>query len=231
VAYDPTFAYELVVIIHDGLRRMAANQENVFYYITTMNENYAHPPMPAGVEAAIRRGMYLLHASSDGTSPAVQLLGCGTILRECLAAADLLQRLGVGADVWSVTSFHELRREGLSIERRNRLHPEAAPEVPYVTQCLGARTGPVIAATDYVKSFAEAIRAFVPRRYVTLGTDGFGRSDTRPALRRFFEVDRHHIAVAALKALADEGKVPASRVTEAIRAFDIDPEAPDPATL
>jgi pyruvate dehydrogenase E1 component len=231
VAYDPTFAYELVVIIHDGLRRMAANQENVFYYITTMNENYAQPPMPAGVEAAIRKGMYLLHASSDGTSPAVQLLGCGTILRECLAAADLLQRLGVGADVWSVTSFHELRREGLSIERRNRLHPEAAPEVPYVTQCLGARTGPVIAATDYVKSFAEAIRAFVPRRYVTLGTDGFGRSDTRPALRRFFEVDRHHIAVAALKALADEGKVPASRVTEAIRAFDIDPEAPDPATL
>ena len=231
VAYDPTFAYELVVIIHDGLRRMYENQENVFYYVTTMNENYAQPPMPAGVEAAIRRGMYLLRAGADGTSPAVQLLGCGTILRECLAAADLLQRFGVGADVWSVTSFHELRRDGLSLERRNRLHPEAAPEVPYVTQCLGARTGPVVAATDYMKSFPDAIRAFVPRRYVTLGTDGFGRSDTRPALRRFFEVDRHHIAVAALKALSDEGAVPASRVTEAIRAFDIDPDAPDPTAL
>jgi pyruvate dehydrogenase E1 component len=231
VAYDPTFAYELVVIIHDGLRRMYENQENVFYYVTTMNENYAHPPMPAGAEAAIRKGMYLLRAASDRTSPTVQLLGCGTVLRECLAAADLLQPLGVGADVWSVTSFHELRREGLSLERRNRLQPEAAPEVPYVTQCLAARTGPVVAATDYMKSFADTIRAFVPRRYVTLGTDGFGRSDTRPALRRFFEVDRHHIAVAALKALADEGTVPASRVTEAIRSFDIDPDAPNPTTL
>jgi pyruvate dehydrogenase E1 component len=231
VAYDPTFAYELVVIIQDGLRRMYQDQENVFYYVTTMNENYAQPPMPSGVEAAIRKGMYLLRAASDGTSPTVQLLGSGTVLRECLAAADLLQHLGVGADVWSVTSFSELRREGLALERRNRLRPEAAPEVPYVTQCLAGRTGPVVAATDYMKSFADMIRAFVPRRYVTLGTDGFGRSDTRPALRRFFEVDRHHITVAALKALADEGTVPAARVTEAIHSFDIDPDAPDPTTL
>jgi pyruvate dehydrogenase E1 component len=231
LSYDPAFAYELVVIIQDGLRRMYANQENVFYYITIMNENYTQPAMPPGVEAAIRKGMYLLHDGADGSSPTVQLLGSGTILRECIEAVPLLERFGVAADVWSVTSFTELRRDGLRVERRNRFHPEAPPDVAYVTANLAERTGPVVAATDYMKSFADQIRAFVPRRYVTLGTDGFGRSDTRPTLRRFFEVDRHHVAVAALKALADEGTIPASRVTEAIQTFQINPEKPDPTTV
>ncbi|MBI3067818.1 MAG: pyruvate dehydrogenase (acetyl-transferring), homodimeric type, partial [Betaproteobacteria bacterium] len=204
--YDPTFAYELAVIIHDGLRRMYVEQQDVFYYITVMNENYAHSPMPEGVEKGILRGMYLLREGRLRKNQLkVQLLGSGTILREVIAAAELLEEdFGISSDIWSVTSFTLLRRDGLETSRWNMLHPEAEPRLSYVETCLKDRPGPVVAATDYVKIFADQIRAFSPTpHYLALGTDGFGRSDTRKALRRFFEVDRHHVAVAALKALAD----------------------------
>jgi pyruvate dehydrogenase E1 component len=230
LSYDPTFAYEVAVIIQDGLRRMVEEQQDVFYYITVMNENYRHPAMPAGVEAGILKGMYLLNEGAGGKkTPRVQLLGSGTILREVIAGAELLaQDFGVAADVWSCPSFTELRRDGMEAERWNLLHPEEKPRIPYVTQCLANRAGPVIAATDYMRSFPEQVRAFVPRRYVTLGTDGFGRSDTRELLRRFFEVDRYYVAIAALKALADEGAIPAATVTQAIRKYHIDPDKPCP---
>jgi pyruvate dehydrogenase E1 component len=234
VAYDPTFAYEVAVIIHDGLRRMVQEQEDVFYYITVMNENYAHPPMPAGAEDGIRKGMYLLREASapDQNAPRVQLLGSGTILREVLAAADLLaQDFGVAADVWSAPSFTELRREGLDTDRWNLLHPSELPRKSYVELCLADRQGPVIAASDYMKAFADGIRAYVPRRYRVLGTDGFGRSDYRRRLRRFFEVDRWLVTVAALKALADEGTIPASRAADAIRQYEIDPDKANPARV
>jgi pyruvate dehydrogenase E1 component len=234
VAYDPTFAYEVAVIIHDGLRRMVQEQEDVFYYITLMNENYAHPPMPAGAEDGIRKGMYLLREASspDQNAPRVQLLGSGTILREVLAAADLLaQDFGVAADVWSAPSFTELRREGLDTDRWNLLHPTELPRKSYVELCLADRQGPVIAASDYMKAFADGIRAYVPRRYRVLGTDGFGRSDYRRRLRRFFEVDRWLVTVAALKALADEGTIPASRAADAIRQYEIDPDKANPARI
>ncbi len=231
VAYDPTFSYELAVIIHDGLRRMFKEQENVYYYITVMNENYHHPALPKGAEPGILKGMYLLKEASDGKKqkPRVQLLGCGTILREVIAAGELLEQdFGVAADVWSVTSFTELRREGLDIERWNMLHPQEKPRTSYVEQCLAKRQGPAIAATDYIRTFADQIRPFVSRRFVVLGTDGYGRSDTRKQLRRFFEVDRYYVAVAALKALADEGTIPVSKVSEAIKKYKIDPNKPDP---
>ena len=234
VAYDPTFAYELAVIIQDGLRRMFQEQENVYYYITTMNENYPHPAMPKGAEPGILKGMYLFRGPSGGKkkTPHVQLLGSGTILREVIAAAELLQKdFGVTADIWSATSFTELRREGLALERWNMLHPDAKPRVSYIEQCLAGREGPVIAASDYMKSFADQIRPFVPQRYVVLGTDGFGRSDTRKQLRKFLEVDRYYICIAALKALADEGMIPIAKVNEAIKKYDIDPDRPDPVTV
>jgi pyruvate dehydrogenase E1 component len=230
IAYDPTFAYEVAVIVHDGLRRMCVEQENIYYYITVMNENYVHPPMPEGVEQGILKGMYLLEEGRDKAGkPRVQLMGSGTILREVIAAAALLkQDFGVSADVWSVTSFNELRRDGLAAERWSLLHPEDEPRQSYVSRCLDGRSGPVIAATDYMRTFSDQIRPWVPGRYVTLGTDGFGRSDTRARLRQFFGVSRHDVAVAALKALADEGAVPASKVAEAIRKYEIDPERPNP---
>ncbi len=237
VSYDPTYAYELAVIIQDGMRRMYVNQEDVFYYITVMNENYVHPAMPAGAETGIIKGMYLLSEGGkekgEGKNLKVQLLGSGTILRESIAAAQILQQdFGVEADIWSVTSFNELRREGLDCERWNRLHPEAKARQSYVAQCLAQRTGPVIAATDYIKSYADQIRAFVPQAsYTTLGTDGFGRSDTRKKLRQFFEVDRFYIAVAALKALADMGEISAHEVSRAIRLYNINPEKPNPVTV
>ncbi|MDH4177461.1 MAG: pyruvate dehydrogenase (acetyl-transferring), homodimeric type [Thermoleophilia bacterium] len=230
VAYDPTYAYELGVIVRDGLRRMCHEQEDVFYYITVMNENYLQPSMPEGVEEGILHGMYLVRegAKRNGAGR-VQLLGSGAILREVLAGAELLEEeLGVAADVWSVTSFTELRREGMAVERWNRLHPTEEPRVPYVHECLAGRTGPAVAASDYMRAFADQIRPFVPGRYVTLGTDGFGRSDYRVKLRRFFEVDRHHVAVAALKALADEGVVEATVVAEAIERYGIDADADPP---
>jgi pyruvate dehydrogenase E1 component len=234
VSYDPTFAYEVAVIIQDGLRRMVQEQEDVFYYISLMNENYAHPAMPAGAEEGIRKGMYLFREASgmDQSAPRVQLLGSGTILREVIAAADLLaQDFGVAADVWSAPSFTELRREGLDTDRWNLLHPTELPRKSYVEQCLGDRAGPVVASTDYMKVFADGIRAYVPRRYRVLGTDGFGRSDYRRRLRRFFEVDRWFVTLAALKALADEGTLPASAVADAIRKYDIDPDKANPARV
>ena len=233
ISYDPTFAYELAVIVQDGMRRMFEAQENVFYYLTVMNENYRHPPMPEGVEEGILKGMYLLKDSGPSTRsngvPAVQLIGSGAILREVLAAGELLESdYGVAADVWSATSFTELRRDGMHAERWNLLHPSEPMRRSYVARCLGERQGPVVAASDYVKLFADQIRAYVPRRYVTLGTDGYGRSDTRAALRRFFEVDRHFVALYALKALADEGAMPGSSVCDAIERYGMDPEKSDP---
>jgi pyruvate dehydrogenase E1 component len=233
VSYDPTFAYELAVIIQDGMRRMYQEQEDVFYYITVMNENYAHPAMPNGAEDGILKGMYLFsEGAAKKGQPKVQLLGSGTILREVLAGAELLKEFGVAADVWSATSFNQLRRDGLATSRWNMLHPESEPRLSYVEQCLKDRTGPVVAATDYMKVFVDQIRDFVPtRNFVALGTDGFGRSDTRKALRGFFEVDRNYVAVAALKALADQELLPQSKVSQAIQQFGLDPEKPDPTTV
>jgi pyruvate dehydrogenase E1 component len=233
IAYDPTYSYEVAVIIQDGLRRMLANQEDVFYYITLMNENYYHPPMPEGAEEGILKGMYpLTSAGGNGKAPRVQLLGSGTILREAIAAADLLRDdFGVLADVWSVPSFTQLRRDGIETERWNMLHPAEPPRRSYVETCLGDRPGPVVAATDYIRTFADQIRPYVPRRYRVLGTDGFGRSDYRSKLRSFFEMDRRYIALAALRSLADEEDVPVSRVADAIRKYEIDPNKPNPATV
>jgi len=229
-AYDPTFAYELAVIVHDGLRRMHAEQEDVFYYVTVMNENYRHPALPPDAREGILRGMYLLSgAEPAGDGPRVQLLGSGTILREVIAAAGLLHDdFGVDADVWSVTSFTELRREAIAAERWNGLHPTAEPRDSHVERCLSARPGPVVAATDYVRAFAEQIRPFVRGRYRTLGTDGFGRSDYRAALRRFFEVDRFHVAVAALHGLAQEGTIDFAIVQGAIEKYELDVESEPP---
>ncbi len=231
VAYDPTFAYELAVIVQDGLRRMYQDQENVFYYITCMNENYAHPAMPAGVTQGILSGMYLLQIGGRG-KVRVSLFGSGTILLEVLAAAELLEKnYGVPADVYSVTSFSELRKNALAVERWNMLHPGEARKQNYVQQVLADRTGPFIAATDYMKTVADQIRQWVPGPYTALGTDGFGRSDSRAELRRFFEVDRHYIVVAALKALSDEGKIDKQTVSMAMQSFGIDPEKPNPLSV
>ena len=232
VAYDPTFAYELAVIIHDGLRRMLKEQEDIFYYITLMNENYHHPAMPAGAEESILKGMYLFRDGSNGKAPRAQLMGSGTILREVIAAADLLHDdFGVAADIWSVPSFTELRREGIETERWNMLHPSLKQRRSYVETCLADHPGPVVAASDYIRTFADQVRPYVPRRYKVLGTDGFGRSDYRKRLRNFFEVDRYYVALAALKALADDEQIPVSRVADAIKKYEIDPEKPNPATV
>jgi pyruvate dehydrogenase E1 component len=233
-AYDPAYAYEVAVIIREGLRRMVQEQEDVFYYLTLMNENYVQPPLPAGAEEGILRGIHRVReaGSAKPKRPRVQLLGSGTILREVLAAAELLEQdWGVFADVWSVTSFTELRREGVELERWNMLHPLEEPRVPYVTETLSAQPGPVVAATDYVRALPDQIRAWVPGRYRTLGTDGFGRSDYRKALRRFFEIDRHHVALAALSALADDGSIERTVVAEALAKYEIDPATPMPTTV
>jgi len=233
VSYDPTFGYELAVIVHDGLRRMVTNQEDVFYYITVMNENYAHPALPAGAESGILKGMYRFKEGGKHKLRA-QLLGSGTILREVIAAAESLEaEWKVSADVWSAPSFTELRREGLDADRWNLLHPEAPPREPYVTRCLGERPGPVVAATDYLKAFADQIRPFIPRgrEYRVLGTDGYGRSDSRQKLRQFFEVNRHWVVVAALKALADQGECKPALVAQAIKKYGLDPDKPNPATV
>jgi pyruvate dehydrogenase E1 component len=230
ISYDPTFAYELAVIVQDGMRRMYANQEDVFYYITCMNENYVHPAMPKGAEQGILKGMYLLQSGGKG-KVRVNLLGAGTILREVMQAAEILEKeYGIPADIFSAPSFNEVRREALDVERSNALNPDRPPKVPYVRECLGERTGPFIAATDYMKIFADQIRQWVPGRYVVLGTDGFGRSDSRARLREHFEVDAAHIVVASLKALADEGKLDVKTVTAAIKKFGIDPAKPNPVT-
>ena len=233
VSYDPTFSYEVAVIVADGLRRMHSEQEDVFYYITLMNENYQHPAMPDGVEESIVKGMYLFRegTSTKADAPRVQLLGSGTILQEAIAAADLLEQdWNVAADVWSAPSFTELGRDGMAAERWNMLHPDQERRQSYVEAQLASRPdGPVVAATDYIRAFAEQIRPYVKRRYHVLGTDGFGRSDYRRKLREFFEVNRHFISVAALTELAAEGSVPASAAAEAITKYGINPDKPNPA--
>ncbi|MBF6616294.1 MAG: pyruvate dehydrogenase (acetyl-transferring), homodimeric type [Candidimonas sp.] len=232
MSYDPTFGHELAVIIQDGLRRMVENQENVFYYITVMNENYAQPGLKEGDEEGIIRGMYKFRSVGKDTKKRVQLMGSGTILREVLAAQELLQNdWGVGSDVWSVTSFTELRRDGLDCERYNLLHPEdKQPQLPYVTQQLQDTTGPIVVSTDYIKAFGDQIRPFIPkgRDFRVLGTDGFGRSDFRYKLREHFEVDRHFVVLTALRALADEGQVPVAKLTEAIKKYGINPDKANP---
>jgi pyruvate dehydrogenase E1 component len=227
-AYDPTFAYELAVIIQDGMQRMYVQNESVFYYISVMNENYPQPALPADAAAGIVRGGYLLRSGAPGKLHAT-LLGSGTILRECIAAAELLEtRFGVMSDVFSITSFSELRREALECERWNLLHPADAPRVPYVQTLLGGREGALVAATDYMRNVPDQIRSWVSQPYVTLGTDGFGRSDARAELRQHFEVDRNFIALAALKSLADAGKINRSIVVEAVGALGIDANKADP---
>jgi pyruvate dehydrogenase E1 component len=227
ISYDPTFAHEVGVILHHGLKRMVEKQENVYFYLTLLNENYPMPGMRPGIEEQIIKGMYLLEdtpAAMAGSAPCVNLMGSGTILRESQFARELLQvDWGVAARVWSCPSFNELTRDGQDAERWNLLHPTDAPRVPFVTQQLAPHAGPVVASTDYMKNYAEQIRAFIPkgRGYRVLGTDGFGRSDFRSKLRTHFEINRHYIVVAALKSLADEGKLPAERVAEALRKYDI----------
>ncbi len=230
IPYDPTFGYEIAVIVQEGLRRMFQEQQHVYYYFTVMNENYPHPAMPRGAEEGIRRGVYLLREGGKAKLR-VQLMGSGTILREVVAAAELLEKdWGVAADVWSATSFTLLRRDGVDAARWNLLHPDKKPRVPFVTQQLGSHAGPVVAASDYVRLFPEQIREFLPRRFVTLGTDGFGRSDNREGLRHFFEVDRRYVVIAALRALADEGQLDMKKAAEAIKKYGVNPEKPNPAT-
>jgi pyruvate dehydrogenase E1 component len=230
VSYDPTFAHEVAVILHHGLKRMVEKQENVFYYITLLNENYAMPGLAAGTEAQIIQGMYLCKPGAEGDKR-VQLLGSGSILRESLEAQTLLAAdWGVQADVWSCPSFNELAREGQDCERWNLLHPLEAPRQSFVARQLGGHAGPVVASTDYMKSYAEQIRPFIPagRGYKVLGTDGFGRSDFRSKLREHFEINRHYIVVAALKALSEQGTVPAAKVAEAIVKYGIKADKTNP---
>jgi pyruvate dehydrogenase E1 component len=233
-AYDPTYAYELAVIVHHGLKRMFEAQDRVFYYITCMNENYAHPALPDGAEGGILKGMYELSNAGKPKKDAarVQLMGSGTILREVETAARVLvEEHGVAADVWSVPSFSELRRDALSVTRANRLHPGRKAKPSYVEQCFAGREGPFVAATDYMCTVADQVREWVPGRYVVLGTDGYGRSDGRAALRNHFEVDHRYIVVAALSALAADGRLEAPAVKKAMKAYDIDPGKPDPVDL
>lgn len=231
VSYDPTYGYELTVIIQDGLKRMFQDQENKFYYITTLNENYQHPDMPAGAEEGIIKGMYLLEEGKKADLR-VQLMGCGSILREVREAATILREdYGIESDVWSTTSINELRRDAQAVYRWNMLHPEDQPRESFLEQCLKGREGPVIASTDYMRMYADQLREYIPRRYKVLGTDGFGRSDTRAKLREFFEVNRHYVVVAALKALQEEGKLEASVVAKAMQKFNINPEKPAPWTV
>jgi pyruvate dehydrogenase E1 component len=250
-SYDPTFSYEVVTIIQHGMQRMLTDQVDAYYYVTLMNENYSHPEMPEGSAEGIIKGMYLLRDSGSGSRdsglgtgdsgkakskskgnsrPHVQLLGSGTILREVIAAAELLDKdFGVSADIWSCPSFNELARDGAAALRFNRLNPETkSPRVPYVTALLQGRSGPAIVATDYVRNYADQIREFVPMPYTVLGTDGYGRSDTRANLRRHFEVDRYHVAHAAIAALAAEGKMTAKDVARAIKHYKIEAGKTDP---
>jgi pyruvate dehydrogenase E1 component len=231
IAYDPTFGYEFTVIVQDGLRRMYAEGEAIFYYVTLLNENYLQPAMPEGVEEGIRRGIYLL-SEGAGDGPRVQLMGCGSILREVIEAATLLRdEWEVASDVWSATSFTELARDGRSADRWNRLHPGHTRRRALVAERLEGREGPIIAATDYMGAFPEQIRPWVGRRFVTLGTDGFGRSDSREALRDWFEVDRHYVVHAALVALADDGVIGYEKAAEAMQRYGIRADKLDPTEV
>ncbi|NML61300.1 pyruvate dehydrogenase (acetyl-transferring), homodimeric type [Massilia sp. RP-1-19] len=231
--YDPTFSHEVAVIVQDGLRRMVAEQQDVFYYITLMNENYTHPGLKPGSEEGILKGMYLLSGGDANAKQRVQLIGSGTILRESIFAAELLLKdWGIAADIWSAPSLTLVARDGQDAERWNLVNPTAAPRVPYVTSLMEKTSGPIVATTDYMRLFAEQIRAFMPkgRTYRVLGTDGFGRSDSRVKLREFFEVNRYYITVAALKSLAEEGTIAASVVADAVAKYGIDPNKPNPVT-
>ncbi|MCP5215451.1 MAG: pyruvate dehydrogenase (acetyl-transferring), homodimeric type [Pseudomonadales bacterium] len=232
ISYDATFSYEVAVIVQDGMRRMYQEKEAVYYYLTLLNENYSHPDMPKGAEAGIVKGLYLFQETPGKSRLRVQLIGSGSIMREVIAAAELLrEEFKVDADIWAATSFNELAREGQSVERWNMLHPQETARISYVTQCFADREGPVIAATDYMKNYADQIRAYVPKTYRVLGTDGFGRSDSRQKLRHFFEVDRYFITIAALQSLLKEGKVDAEVVSSALTKFGIDPNKSNPVTV
>ncbi len=231
-SYDPTYAYELAVIIQDGMKRMYHDNENVFYYISLMNENYQHPDMPEGAEDGIIKGIYQLEKGVGKAKNRVQLMGAGTILREVRFAAEILRsEFDVEADVWSVTSVNELTRDGQRATRWNMLNPAAAQRKPYITQVLEGAEGPFIISTDNLKTYSEQLRAYIPGHYTVLGTEGFGRSDTRTQLRHFFEVNRYFVVIAALKSLADQGKIKADVVAKAIKKFGIDPEKADPMSV
>jgi pyruvate dehydrogenase E1 component len=232
VSYDPTFAYEMAVIVRDGLKRMHEKNENIFYYITAMNENYAHPEKPKGSDEGILKGMYLFKEHKDNYKIKVQLMGSGTILREAIAAAEILSKdYGVAADIWSVTSFNELRKDGMEVERRNLLNPNGKKEKTYIEKCLEDRDGPVIAVSDYVRSFTDQIRPYTSKAFYSLGTDGFGRSDTRKNLRRFFEVDKEHIVAYTLSALAKEQLIASDNAEKAIKKYNIDKNKAFPTKL
>jgi pyruvate dehydrogenase E1 component len=229
ITYDPTFSFEVAVLLHHGMQRMYVDQEDVFFYLTLMNENYAHPDMPMGAEEGIIKGLYRFSKAAKPAKKHVNLMGSGTILVQAMKAAEMLKEdFGVTSDIWSATSLNELARDGQDAERFNRLNPLADAQVPYVTQVLSGAKGPVIAATDYMKNYAEQIRAYVPQNYVVLGTDGFGRSDSRVNLRRFFEVDANHIAAAAMVQLFKEGTVSEKDLKSALAKYDIDGEKPNP---
>ena len=237
ISYDPCFGYEMAVIIHHGMTRMLEKQESVYYYITAMNENYVHPAMPEGVEEGIIKGIYRLREAGGENSSKkkfdhkVRLLGGGTILREVMEAAEILEKdWNIGAEIFSITSFNELARDGLEVERWNMLHPNDTPRVPYITQVLGDDDSPVISSTDYMKSYSDQVRKYVPATFTALGTDGFGRSDTREKLREFFEVDRRYVTVAALYSLSLDGKIDSATVAKALQQYTIDPDKPNPAT-
>ena len=229
-AYDPTFSYELAIIIQDGLKRMYADDEDIFYYITLMNENYTHPEMPKGAEEGIKKGAYLFREAKKNKNPVVQLMGSGTILREVIAAAELLKKdFDVESDIWSILGVNELHRDGIEADRYNLTHPEGKQKVSFLTKAMKGHEGPVVISTDYIRAYPEQIRRLIPNKHVTiLGTDGFGRSDFREALRKFFEVDRYYIVLAALKGLADEGSIPAKKVSEALKLYSIDVDKPNP---
>jgi pyruvate dehydrogenase E1 component len=230
-SYDATFSYELAVIVQDGVKRMFEDQENCFYYLTTMNENYTQPAMPEGVEEGIVKGMYKFSEAGKGDKK-VTLMGAGTILNEVIAAAGILKdQFDVGSDIWSLTSVNELVREGQAVDRWNLLHPTKKAKTAYITEQLGDCKAPIIASTDYMKAYSEQMRAFIEQPFYVLGTDGFGRSDSRAALRHFFEVDRNFVVISALKALADQGTIKAAVVEKAIKTLGIDPEKPNPLYL
>ena len=229
MAYDPAFAYELAVIIQDGIRRMYENHEDIFYYLTVMNENYPQPPMPEGCREGILKGLYKFKAAPVQTPLKAQLLGSGAIMNEVIKAQALLaEKYGVAADIWSVTSYKELHRDALETERWNLLHPDAQPRAPYLSRTLGDAPGPIVAASDYVKALPDSICRWMPRRIVALGTDGFGRSDGRDALREFFEVDARYIALAVLSSLAADKKIQPEKVIQAMKEMGIDQDKPSP---
>ena len=231
-SYDPTFAYELAVILREGLTRMHDNQENIFYYITVMNENYAHPKIPDDSKKGILKGMYLFKEFNNKGKIKIQLLGSGAILREMLSAGEILSKdYNIDSDIWSVTSFTELRKDGMETERKNLLNPGEKPEKSYVEKCLGERDGPIIAASDYIRTHADQIRPYLSKPYYSFGTDGYGRSDSRKQLRRFFEVDKEHIVSYALSALAKEQLIPSKYAEKAMKKYNINKDKPIPIKL